>query len=99
MDKIQEGLSPLNPLRDAPYWGHPEGQNLTIFDTLEWAVALLNKMQQELPCGENDTCIWYLKQVIEIQEHRVKLRKQQGVYGTNQPHKWIPKDFPLDDVG
>ena len=91
-------ISPNNPLRDFPYWGHPDGKNVTLIDTLEWQIAYLEKMQTELPCGENETCLWHLRWVKGIQEHRIRLRKQQGVYGTNRPHKWIPEDGPPDDV-
>lgn len=83
-------LSPDNPLRMLPYWGGAGGKNLTIVACLEWALTHLEFENNKLPCLENEKSIWNLREAIALQKHRQKTRQEQGVIGTNQPHKSVP---------
>jgi len=91
---LEHALPPNNPLASFPYWGSSDGKNLNTIQVLEWAVAFLAKMETELPCGENRESIWHLSMAIKLQTERQQRRREQGLLGTNKPHKLTPYNIP-----
>lgn len=97
MQTLKEHLPPDNPLSNAPYWGSPNGQNLTPDACLHWLIKYFEVMDQQLSCPENKDSIWHLRMVEKIQGERRQRRIEQGVMGTNLPHKFTNEVLP--DVG
>lgn len=87
LDTLENHL-PNNPLAHLPYWGHPNGENLTPDACLHWLIKYLEVMNEQLPCPENKDSLWHLKMVEKIQGERRQRRIEQGVIGTSQPHKF-----------
>jgi hypothetical protein len=81
VDKI-----PDNPLACLPFWGEPEGKNLTILACLKWAETHLTYENNRLPCLENKLTLKFLIKAIKLQEMRQEIRRKQGLLGTNHPH-------------
>lgn len=88
-------LPPENVLRDMPYWNDIGGKNLSIIDCIEWAILHLKEEDKKLPCIENYESIKGLESILYWQKTRRRLRQEQGVLGTNLPHKSI--NFNLGD--
>lgn len=92
MPELQEsyGLSlpPTNPLSNFRFWS-PDGKHVSGLDAAEYALQFFKRMEQELPCSENNECIWHLQQVIKLQQLRHQARLEQKLLGTKLPHKRI----------
>lgn len=89
------GISRTNPLKDIPYWGSNDGNNLNAIHALEWAQSYIELMNRELPCEENVTALCHIRLALAAQRDRYRLRTQQGVLGTNRAHK---PAAPLADI-
>lgn len=92
-----EKLPPSNPLATAPYWGAPDGRNVTGMAAIEWAIAFFTVMEEELPCMENRSTLASLKLALIAQKDRIKRRTDQGVFGTSKKHDSYTTLHPLDD--
>lgn len=82
-----KNITNTNPLSEIPYWGRGDGKNLSAIHALEWAEAYIEQMQSELKCEENVAALCHIKLALSAQRERLRLRKQQGVLGTNLPHR------------
>ncbi len=93
---LKSELPSDNPLREFPYWDHPDGKNLNSISCIEWTIAFIETMEKELPCPENKESLWHLSRALKMQRERLQRRTEQGVIGTNRPHELTPFNLPTD---
>lgn len=94
MNTLKGELPSDNPLENFPYWGSPDGKNLTAVGCLEWLLKYIEIMNEQLPCPENKDTLWHLNMVLNAQRDRMRRRTEQGVLGTNKSHKFTTETIP-----
>ena len=69
-------------------WHNPDlGDGIFVEDLIELAIARLYYLNDMLPCEENTTAIRSLIDALSQLNTRVVKRHEQGLAGTDVPHK------------